>query len=147
MGRVATLVKSPGDRVFGVGYEFRIDKIELLFEYLNFREKCGYSLNEINFEPLAGQEISSTQPLACVCYYANEENFYFSPQKDQKLLARQIYESVGPSGTNREYLFNLCKSLRMIANQFDQKDILANDRHLFELESAVKDIEINPNDS
>lgn len=139
MGRVATLVKSPGDRVYGVAYEFNIEEIERLFEYLNYREKCGYSLNEVLFKPM-DEEYSSFGSLPCICYFANEENPYFSSLSDQKLLARQIYESVGPSGTNREYFYNLCKTLRSIADRFGH-EILKYDSHLFELEIAVKEME------
>lgn len=140
MGRVATLVKSPNDRVFGLAYEFRIDQLERLFEYLNFREKCGYSLNEVNFTPI----VDSDERLYTICYYANEQNSYFSAEPNIDSLARQIFESVGPSGTNREYLFNLCKALRVMSVDFrscSQDDILKYDEHLFKLESAVRQLE------
>lgn len=132
MGRVVTLVKSPGSRVYGVAYEFRVDQVEKLFEYLNFREKCGYSLNEVHFEPTE----TDAARLPTICYYANEQNPYFSLQTDLHELARQINESIGPSGSNREYLFNLCTAIRA----FSTSATLQYDEHLFELEALVNNL-------
>ena len=143
MGRVATLVKKPGHRVYGVAYEFHVDEIERLFEYLSFREKCGYSLNEIVFRPVENDN-DATNLIWCLCYYANEENVYFSNQSDLNALAEKIFESVGPSGTNKEYLYNLCNALRSIGNDFGEsvkQRILKYDEHLFALEAKVKLLE------
>lgn len=145
MGRVATLINERGHRVYGVAYEFRIEEIERLFEYLSFREKCGYSLNELVFRPI--DTTNEPSQISCLCYYANEENTYFSKQSDLDALAKQIFESVGPSGTNKEYLYNLCNSLRAMGSSFVGEDvksaILSYDEHLFKLEDKVKMLEVS----
>ena len=144
MGRVATLVKSENqmDRVYGVAYEIERDQMDKTFQYLNFREKCGYSLKEVMFYPL-DKSISNNQAIICVCYLANEQNPYYSPQTDLALVSHQIFQTRGPSGENREYLYMLCKALRELVNQHFQSDyenikgMLKYDEHLFELERMV----------
>jgi cation transport regulator ChaC len=147
MGRVATLVKTDAtDRVYGVAYEIDKSLMDKTFEHLNFREKCGYSLYEIEFNPL-DESINNGQALSCVCYFATEENPYFSSQTDLSLISYQIYKSRGPSGENKEYLFMLCNALRELANQCSKSDktklshLLKYDEHLFELERLVLGLE------
>ncbi|KAG1471592.1 hypothetical protein G6F56_002042 [Rhizopus delemar] len=48
-------------------------------------------------------------------------------------MAKQIYETYGPSGWNAEYLLNLAEALREISPG-------ARDDHVFELESKVKEL-------
>jgi cation transport regulator ChaC len=152
MGRVATLVKTdnPGDRVYGVAYEIDREGMVRTFEHLNFREKCGYGLHEIEFKPLDESVLlnnGSEQSLTCVCYFANEENAYYSPQLDLILVSYQIYKTRGPSGENREYLYMLCKTLRDLATEHFKSDtksireLLKFDDHLFELERLVVGLE------
>jgi cation transport regulator ChaC len=143
MGRVATLVKAnPRDRVYGVVYEIDKHSMDKTFEHLNFREKCGYSLNEIEFQAL-DESVNSGRPLNCVCYFATEANAYYSPQTDLALVSYQIFTTRGPSGENREYLYMLCKALRELAVQHFRGDntkideLLRYDEHLFELEKLV----------
>ena len=147
MGRVATLVKTKQeDRVYGMIYEIDREKMDKTFEHLNFREKCGYSLNEVVFYPL-DKSINNGQSVDCVCYFANEENPYYSPENDLSLVSYQIYKTRGPSGENREYLYNLCKSLRELASGHFKADnesieyLLKHDKHLFELESLVYELD------
>ena len=47
-------------------------------------------------------------------------------------MATTIYKSVGPSGLNKEYLYNLAQSMR---------DLKIKDEHLEELERAVKQLD------
>lgn len=147
MGRVVTLVKtdSENDKVYGLAYEIHSNNMEKTFENLHFREKCGYSLKEVVFYPN-----EDSKPITCICYYANEDNLYYSPSDDLSLLSAQIHGSVGPSGTNKEYLYNLCHALRNLIHQMSSNkhneenelnEILIYEKHLFELESMVKQIE------
>lgn len=107
MGRVLTLVKHNNDesnkktRVYGIAYRIKSNNMEQTFESLNFREKCGYSLKQIEFYPH-----DNTKSFKCVCYYANGENPYFSPNSDLKLLSKQIHETIGPSGKTNKYSMN-----------------------------------------
>lgn len=159
-GRVATLVNSNGDedsdRVYGLAYEITVDNMEKTFAYLNFREKCGYSMKTVKFNM-----INSEDSFDCVCYFANEDNIYYSPEPDTHSIARQICVTVGPSGSNKEYLYNLCLALRQLAynnnnnhmnntnnnedilNECNNHPILKYDHHLFELEYLVKKLDTN----
>jgi cation transport regulator ChaC len=168
---VVTLVKSDNhdeDRVYGVAYEINSSDKNATFEYLNYREKCGYSLNEVIFYPSSDND---TRSLNCVCYFANPDNKYYSPNLTLNEMALHIHQSHGPSGPNKEYLFRLCESLKMLAklnfvknnndnknnnnnnnsnNNFDSnekdadeilnKEILIYDKHLFELEALVRNL-------
>jgi cation transport regulator ChaC len=55
---------------------------------------------------------------------------YVGPAPDAA-VAKQIYESYGPSGWNAEYLLNLAEALREISPG-------VRDDHVFELERLVK---------
>lgn len=57
---------------------------------------------------------------------------YVGPASAQQ-IAQQIYETVGPSGPNSEYLLNLAEALREISPG-------VRDDHVFELEALVKEI-------
>ena len=144
-GRVVTLVNHSEDkpaRVYGVAYEIKLENMETVFEYLNFREKGGYSLNEVEFHP----ETSDSGILNCVCYFANQTTVYYSSVQDNNLIAGQIHKSIGPSGANKEYLFKLCDALRHLADQFCSSSylsIIEQDQHIFELEFLVKKLENN----
>lgn len=146
MGRVVTLVKTENeeDKVYGMAYEIHSDNMEKTFENLHFREKCGYSLKQVTFYP---EDDSACQPIYCICYYANEDNPYYSPNDDLSLISAQIYKSIGPSGTNREYLFNLCNALRILLKNLNEKygndEIIRQESHLFLLEAMVKQLENN----
>lgn len=140
-----TLVKSENveSKAYGIAYEIKLDNMEKTFEHLNFREKCGYSLNEVEFHIL-NNDIQTTKPFMCVCYFANETNVYYSPENDINVVAKQIYETIGPSGPNKVYLYNLCDALRrMVAELRLDNDlgVLKFDNHLFNLEKLVKNLD------
>ncbi|CAG7823583.1 unnamed protein product [Allacma fusca] len=69
-------------------------------------------------------------------YYGNSENAHFVGPAPIEEMASQIYASSGPSGTNKEYLFNLADAMRQIC-----KDAI--DPHLAELEMRVRKLEIS----
>ena len=51
-----------------------------------------------------------------------------------EVMAKTIQTSIGPSGKNIDYLYNLAKAMRHI-------DL--DDEHIFELEKAVQNLEAN----
>ncbi|CAG7667417.1 unnamed protein product [Allacma fusca] len=69
-------------------------------------------------------------------YYGNSENAHFVGPAPIEEMASQIYASSGPSGTNKEYLFNLADAMRQICED-------AIDPHLAELEMRVRKLEIS----
>lgn len=144
LGRVLTLVESPMDtqnekkkkRVYGIAYKLKSTNLSVTINNLNFREKCGYSLKQIIFH----HHHNKDEPIKCLCYFANSDNHYYYPENDINKLAIQIYETIGPSGTNREYLYNACDAMRTLAK--DNTEYLSYDSHLFQLENLVKKLDV-----
>lgn len=62
------------------------------------------------------------------------ENPQFLGPQDPEKLAKKILESKGPSGENREYLFNLEKALKGLSRE-------SEDTHVSELVRRCREIE------
>ena len=67
-------------------------------------------------------------------YIGLPENPQFLGPQDPEALARKILESRGPSGENREYLFNLEKALLGLSDE-------SSDRHISDLVARCREIE------
>jgi glutathione-specific gamma-glutamylcyclotransferase len=121
-GRVVTLIPERDAHCEGVAY--LID--HPVFDHLDHREKNGYERNEVALSfgdgPIRGG----------VVYIAHRGNHAFLGPAPIGAIARQILASRGPSGSNVEYLYELADALR---------ELDADDRHVFELESRVKSLE------
>jgi len=130
-GRVVTLVfaKDNEARVHGIGYKIAPDKVTSVLDHLDYREKNGYDRHETMFYPTDG-----SPPVPTVVYVANEQNPSWNKNHDLEDIAAQIIESVGPSGKNTEYVYNLCDAMRQYFHN-------VRDDHLFELEKLLKDME------
>jgi len=127
-GRVATLIAEQSGIVYGLGFELSHEESAKTFNYLNDRE-TGYITKEFTFTPIDPKE--SKQKV--LLYIANKNNDdYLGPDTMTK-MAGSIARCVGHSGPNYEYLFNLAHMTRLLFPTVD-------DRHLFELEDAVKSI-------
>ena len=138
-----TLIPSKKEIVVGVAYEIAEENVEKTFKHLDFREKCGYTQHEVEFNPLD----ESLEPFKSVCYYANEQNSYFSMETNVEFLARHIIASVGPSGTNLEYFFNLCEALRQLHSDAQLNPKIGNlkefEKDIFDIEGLIKKIILN----
>jgi len=71
-------------------------------------------------------------------FYGSTENEHFVGPKPLGEISAQICNSIGPSGTNAEYLFKLADSMREICPE-------ALDEHLITLEKAVKELQLTKN--
>jgi len=120
-GRVVTLIPQPGAHCDGVAY--LID--HPVFDHLDHREKNGYARNDVELAFADGAGSG-------VVYIAHRDNPAFLGPAPVDVIARQILISRGPSGTNREYLYELAAALR---------NLDADDPHVFELEAHVKALE------
>ena len=120
-GRVVTLVPTPGVRCDGVAY--LID--HAVFEHLDHREKNGYERNDVDL-------LFADDRARGVVYIAHRDNAAYLGESPIGIIARQILNSRGPSGTNREYLYELAAALRKLD---------ADDPHVFELEAHVRALE------
>ncbi|KAK5639111.1 hypothetical protein RI129_011603 [Pyrocoelia pectoralis] len=111
--------------VWGVAYKITEDCVTKVIDHLDYREKGGYKRRKVTFFP-----ISNETPFEISIYVGSEDNQNYAGASDEESIAFQIVNSVGPSGTNIEYLLNLAKSMREIAPHVD-------DRHLFNIETRV----------
>lgn len=115
-------------KVFGVAYKIpNANKSEVL-QHLDFREKNGYERHTVKFYPYP--EISANAREIMI-YVATEDNVSFAGHITEiNEISKQVFEAIGPSGPNREYLFNLANAMRkLFPNERDE--------HLFELETSV----------
>ena len=126
-GRVVTLVADPEAMCWGVAYQVTRDALAAVFSYLDHREKGGFSRQCVDFYSQADGYL---HPVSNVYVYVADENNpeYLGPAPMSD-IAQQIFHSHGPSGSNREYLFQLADSLRTIG---------VIDEHVFALEEQVR---------
>ncbi|KAJ0172293.1 hypothetical protein K1T71_012266 [Dendrolimus kikuchii] len=127
-GRVVTLIPSSDQDsvVWGVAYKIRNEDTEEVTKHLDFREKNGYEKKNVIFHP----KDQDVQPFSLTLYVATEDNESFAGPASIEDIAKQVVNSKGPSGTNKEYVYNLAAAMRQLAPQ-------VKDNHLFELEAAV----------
>lgn len=122
-GRVVTLIADTTQTCTGVAYRLSADTAHNIFDALDHREKNGY-------ERL---ELCATTPnqrqLNTITYVATPDNFAYLGPAPLTALSKQIANSIGPSGPNTEYLFELANALRALE---------VDDAHVFELEQQVR---------
>ena len=118
-GRVLTLTPSPGSFCFGRAFKVTHD----VFDHLDHREKNGYLRDQVSIN-LAGKK--QVQGLV---YMATPDNAAFLGEASIDEIAKQINHSSGPSGHNRDYVFDLADALR---------DNNESDEHVFAVERAIK---------
>jgi len=119
-GRVVTLVPVPDTVCRGMAY--RIDPA--VFAHLDHREKNGYERHRINIALL-----DSARSVPGTVYFAGEHNPAYLGPADLDAIAAHIAAARGPSGHNRDYLFELARALRRIGD---------DDKHVTALERRVK---------
>ncbi|XP_038071826.1 putative glutathione-specific gamma-glutamylcyclotransferase 2 isoform X2 [Patiria miniata] len=119
----------PGkEQVWGIAYQVAEQDVPRVREYLDFREKGGYTITSVTFHP---RDTRVHQPFDVSIYIATPDNKNFLGPASMEDIARQIFLSVGPSGKNIEYLLNLAEAVRALLPE-------AMDQHLFELEKLVR---------
>ncbi|KAG9201614.1 hypothetical protein G6514_005621 [Epicoccum nigrum] len=141
-GRVVTLIDrahwdtltdhhEPTERVWGAAYHIPSSKVAQVRSYLDIREINGYS---IQFTPFQPSSPSHSSPIKCLVYIGLPENPQFLGPQEPGALARRILESRGPSGENREYLFNLEEALLGLSAE-------SGDWHVSDLVARCREIE------
>ena len=103
--------------------------MEESFSILNYREKGGYSQEIFDFHPRENEETK----IPVVVYNAVEGNEDYLGDASIDDIAKQISEAVGPSGSNKDYLYTLGKTLTEL-NIATEDDIL----HTIELVKRVE---------
>ena len=126
-GRVVTLI--PGDSsstVWGIAYKIRQSDVDSVVKHLDYREKGGYKRITVMFHP----KEETMKPFEITIYFGNSDNINYAGEADLDTIAEQILHSVGPSGSNVEYILQLANAMREIAPD-------VNDSHLFSIEAKV----------
>lgn len=118
-----------------MAYKIADHKKNATLKHLDFREKNGYERHIVQFYPYPMNQPQYKPFLKLLVYVADKENDSFAgPNDELNTIAKQVYDAVGPSGTNREYVYNLADAMR---KYFPGK----SDDHLFELERILRDRE------
>ncbi len=122
-GRVVTLVATPGTAADGMAYLLAPDVLAETFEQLDYREKNGYTREEVELH-LHDEVVPAFVYVAAV---NNEAWLGAAPVAD---MVRQIAQASGPSGPNSDYVFELATGLREMG---------VADAHVFELEEQLRE--------
>ncbi|MBT1449798.1 gamma-glutamylcyclotransferase [Glaciecola sp. XM2] len=117
-GRVATLIATPNETCFGMAYQVS----EEVFEHLDHREKNGYLRHEVKIQLVNGKTKTA------LVYLGAPDNAAFLGDASIENIAHQIFYATGPSGANRDYVFELANALRH-HQQVDE--------HVFAIEAAL----------
>lgn len=118
-GRVLTLIPAVGTRCFGKA--FRVE--HHVFEHLDHREKNGYLRHEIDIE------LADKGTVRGLVYIGEPDNAAWLGEASDEDIATQIFNSAGPSGTNRDYVYHLGDALRHNGE---------SDPHVFRIESLLR---------
>ncbi|XP_045454515.1 putative glutathione-specific gamma-glutamylcyclotransferase 2 [Melitaea cinxia] len=131
-GRVVTLIPSedPCSKVWGVAYKIGEEDKEQVTNHLDYREKNGYSKKTVTFHP----KDESLDPFSLTLYVATKDNESYAGPASIGDIAKQVISCKGPSGTNKEYIYNLAKAMRQLFPG-------VIDDHLFSLEAAVRQLD------
>ncbi len=121
-GRVLTIHQVNDAECFGMAY--LIDPVVL--KDIDHREQNGYLRQSLDVFTHCGEKLNA------ITYIGDPDAPVYQPESNNQKLAEQIYKSIGPSGPNTDYLFNMADALR----QYNE-----NDSHIFDIEQHVKDIQ------
>ncbi|KAH8884018.1 ChaC-domain-containing protein [Thozetella sp. PMI_491] len=157
-GRVVTLIErayweqitdhhgTAPDKVWGVAYRIKAEKVDEVKEYLDIREINGYTIHYTPFHPAPGVDLAllqsapdspspkeqrGSEPIRTLVYIGTPDNAQFVGPQDPQALAEHIYRSVGPSGLNRDYLWGLEQAL-------DELSPESGDDHVSDLSNRVR---------
>lgn len=114
-----------------MAYHIDAKEKENVFKYLDFREINGYSRYKIKFYSCVGNNEIGENSIDIILYVADQDNESFAGESHIDELVDQIFNATGKSGRNRDYVYNLADSMRVLfPNVFDD--------HLFEIEKKLK---------
>ncbi|GAA5910151.1 hypothetical protein JCM6882_006530 [Rhodosporidiobolus microsporus] len=142
-GRVVTLVTEEdweehrkddplgSHHVWGAIYYIPPSRAEEIWAYLDHREKDGYTLRTVDVHGVgeSGEEVVVEKDVKV--YVGETHNPSFAGGVPMEELAEVIARARGPSGPNKEYVYNLCEAVR-------QLDPHSEDQYLKRLEQLVR---------
>lgn len=118
-----------GEKVWGTAYRIEASKVAEVRDYLDIREINGYTIHYTPFHPADGSKSIKT-----LVYIGTPDNEQFVGPQDPQKLAEHIHKSEGPSGLNKEYLWNLEIAL-------DELSAESGDDHIKDLSERARRIE------
>ena len=132
-GRVVTLVADAQSVCWGVAYQVAGESLASIFSYLDEREQGGFRRQQVDFYPKTDPANAPAPPVTpAFVYIAQEGNPHYLGPASVPEMARHIFQSKGPSGSNRDYLLRLAERLR---------DMGVTDVHVSELAQHVRQLE------
>lgn len=143
LGRVVTLISADDwahfssadpypdeDVVWGIAYTIDPAYAVEVRDYLDYREKNGYTIQRTDvYGYRNGIEVVVEKD--ATIYVGKRDNPAFVGSEDLDILAARIHTSVGPSGRNKDYLYDLVDAVKGLASE-------SHDSHLAALESRVR---------
>jgi len=126
--------------VWGAAYRIPAPFVREVREYLDVREINGYSMQYTPFHVAASyqQERNVAGPIECLVYIGLPDNPQFMGVQEPQALAEHIIRSRGPSGENKDYLYQLDEALRELSSE-------SGDEHVHDLARRCRNIEARGN--
>ncbi|GAA6052458.1 hypothetical protein JCM3770_001123 [Rhodotorula araucariae] len=142
-GRVVTLVSEEdweqhrkddplgSHHVWGLCFYIPKDRSDEIWAYLDHREKDGYTLRTVDVYNIDehGREVMVESGVKV--YVGETHNPSFGGGEAMDQLGKHIARTAGPSGPNKEYVYNLVDAVRNL-------DPHSEDQYLKELERIVR---------
>jgi len=96
----------------------------------------GYTLERVDVHGPAPSGDAATVVLVrgAECYVGRNDNPSFVGSESLEELADTVWRAVGPSGRNKDYVYNLAAALRAMTPE-------AHDSHLFALEARLRELD------
>lgn len=105
-GRVVTLVSNPDEVCWGIAYKVSQHSATSILKKLDKREQAGYVQVRTT---LCIDKVGAVPDV--LLYVADTEDDNYLGECLPRDITKVIATSIGPSGSNREYLFELAKAL------------------------------------
>ena len=118
-GRVVTLIADNTGYCDGAAYLIASKNRDEVLDALDYREKNGYQRFRVNVLLGEGERLPLRPELECaetlaLTYLAPQGNHAFLGEAPLSEILEQVRRSVGPSGTNLDYVKRLAESVRAL---------------------------------
>lgn len=130
--------------MWGAAYRIPSVHVAEVKEYLDIREINGYSIQYTPFNQdmsatmqtvhTAGSSDGAPAQIQCLVYIGLPSNPQFIGPQDPQALAEHIVHSRGPSGENKDYLYELEQALEGLSEQ-------SGDEHVSDLARRAREVE------
>ncbi|EMC95311.1 hypothetical protein BAUCODRAFT_535917 [Baudoinia panamericana UAMH 10762] len=123
-------------RVWGAAYRIPPQHVAEVKNYLDIREINGYSIQYTPFTKASSAQSNgvSRKQIDCLVYIGLPDNPQFLGSQDPQALAEHIIRSRGPSGENKDYLYQLETALNELSPE-------SGDKHITDLARRCREIE------